>query len=205
MQKTWELEDVTEIAKGAPYTFYLPSKIVIESLDVGNIVKLMFSCDVENDKGWSAERMWVIITKKEGEIFTGTLDSDPYYIPDLKYQDIIEFHKKHIMQTDIEDSEPDIVEKYFPRCYVTSEVLQDLKPVGHLYREVPEEGEENFSGWNLFSGEETEEYLNNSENWNYVSLGAVLNKCDRFKEVLEIEDYENEYVWSNETQSYIKI
>ncbi|WP_230515267.1 DUF2185 domain-containing protein [Teredinibacter turnerae] len=205
MQKTWELEDVTKIAKNAPYTFYIPSNAVLESLSVGNIVKLMFSCDVENDKGWSAERMWVIITKKEGSKYTGTLDNDPYYIPDLKYQEVIEFDETNIMQTDIKDTAPNLVEKYLPRCYVTSEVLKELKPVGQLYREQPEESEENYSGWNIFSGEETEEYLNDSGNWNYVSLGAVLNKCSRFIDVLDLEDYKNEYVWSENTQSYKKI
>lgn len=206
MQKTWNLEDVTEIAKGAPYTFYLPSKTVLDKLKVGSLVKLMFACDVENDKGWTAERMWVIVTDiNESCSFTGTLDNDPYYIPDLKYQEKVTFQRKHIMQTDIEEIETDIVEKYLPRCYVTSEVLYDLKPVGQLYREVPEDGEENYSGWNLFSGEESEDYLNNAENWNYVSLGAVLNRCDRFVALLELEDYENEYAWSSETGSYNKI
>lgn len=133
MIKTWNLEDVTEIKKEAPYTFYLPSKFVTDNLKPGNIVKLMFMCDVENDKGWSAERMWVIITDRNEDSFTGTLDNNPYYIPDLKYKDVIEFEVKHIMQTDLSDPEPDIVDKYLPRCYVTSEVLNGFKPVGCLF------------------------------------------------------------------------
>lgn len=165
----------------------------------------MFMCDVENDKGWSAERMWVIITDRNEDTFTGTLDNNPYYIPDLKYEDVIEFEVKHIMQTDLSDPEPDIVEKYLPRCFVTSEVFKDLKSVGHLFRELPKETDENYSGWNLFSGEESDEYLNNSDNWHYVSLGAVLNKCDRFIDLLDLNDYENEYVWDSKTQSYRKL
>lgn len=125
VSKTWSLEDVTLIAKEAPYTFYLPSKSVINQLQVGSVVKLMFNCNVENEQGWSAERMWVIITEVNDGYYKGTLDNDPSYIPDIKYQDIVEFESKHIMQTDIEESESDIVEKYNPRCYVTSHVLKD--------------------------------------------------------------------------------
>ena len=205
MSKTWSLEDVTAIGKGAPYTFYLPSSSVIKQLKEGNIVKLMFNCGVENEHGWTAERMWVIITEINNGCYKGTLDNDPKYIPDIKYQDLVEFQAKHIMQTDIEETEEDIVGKYLPRCYVTSQVLKDGLPVGQLYREHPSEEEENYSGWTLFSGLETEEYLNNGENWNYVSLGAVLNKCDRFISVLDIEDYEHEFSWDSSISAYIKI
>ncbi|SET88718.1 immunity protein Imm33 domain-containing protein [Thalassotalea agarivorans] len=205
MSKTWSLEDVTLIAKEAPYTFYLPSKSVINQLQVGSVVKLMFNCNVENEQGWSAERMWVIITEVNDGYYKGTLDNDPSYIPDIKYQDIVEFESKHIMQTDIEESESDIVEKYNPRCYVTSHVLKDGFPVGQLYREKPEENENNYSGWTLFSGLENEEYLNNSENWNFVSLGAVLNQCDRFASLLELEDYEHEFTWDESISAYVKI
>lgn len=57
MGKTWELEDVSERAIEARYTYYLPSKEVINLLSVGDTVKVVFLCDVENDKGWTAERM----------------------------------------------------------------------------------------------------------------------------------------------------
>ncbi|TQF68164.1 DUF2185 domain-containing protein [Pseudoalteromonas luteoviolacea] len=205
VSKTWTLEDVTAIGKDAPYTFYVPSNSVVNQLKKGNSVKLMFNCDVENEHGYSAERMWVIITEVNNECYKGTLDNDPIYIPDIEYQDLVEFQAKHIMQTDIEETEEDIVGKYFPRCYVTSHVLKDGLPVGQLYREWPSEEEENYSGWALFSGLETKEYLENGENWNYVSLGAVLNQCDRFISLLDIEDFEHEYSWDDSMSAYVKI
>lgn len=206
MSPTWTLEDVTEIAKEAPYTFYLPSNTVISQLKVGSVVKLMFSCDVENENGWSAERMWVEVKERDGDDFKGILDNDPYYIPDLKAGDLIEFKRFHILQTDIDETEPDIVEKYLPRCFVTDMVLNDKKPVRHLFREKPseEEKDDNYSGWTISSGLEDDEYMDDSKNWNYVSLGAVLNIDDRFKALLNSE-YNTGYAWNEDKRKYEKI
>ncbi len=206
MEQSWSLEDVAQIAKGAPYTFYLPPKSVTSKLGKDSLVKLMFKCDVDNDKGWSAERMWVIVTKRDGDNFTGLLDNDPYYIPDIKAGDALEFKIAHILQTSIEDTTPSVVDKYLPRCYVTSSVLHDKNSVFQLFREKPteEEKEKNYSGWNLFSGLEDDDYLNNPDNWNYVSLGAVLNIDDRFVHLLESE-FASEYAWDDSTESYLRI
>lgn len=204
MDKSWHIEDVTEIAKDAPYTFYLPSEQIIKRIAPGNVVKLMFSCDIKNENSWSAERMWVLVTEIKGDSFKGTLDNDPSYIPDLKYQDIIEFQSIHIMQTDLND-EPGIVEKFNPRCYVTSQVLNEGMPVHQLYWEQPKESEENYSGWTLTSGKESGEYLNEPSNWHFVSLGAILNKCDRFISLLDIKDSEHEFIWDEAKSEYTKI
>ncbi len=39
---TWCLDNVRERGKESPYTFYVPSEDVIDSLEVGDIVKLIF-------------------------------------------------------------------------------------------------------------------------------------------------------------------
>lgn len=206
MTQTWKLENVALIAKESPYTFYLPSEEVIKQLKIGDVVKLMFNCEVENDQGWSAERMWVEITSREGGQFQGFLDNDPYYIPDIKAGDELSFNPHHIMQTSLEDPIPNEVDKFLPRCFVTNSVLIDKNPVIQLFREEPDEEdkERNYSGWNLFSGKEDDDYLENRDNWNFVSLGAILNIDDRFKHLLESE-FGSEYVWSEAESGYVKI
>lgn len=201
MTKTWQLEDVSSRAKDARYTFYLPSKTALKMLKPGDEVKLIFLCDIENDKGWSAERMWVQITKIGLFSFEGFLDNEPYYIPDLKAGELIKFKTKHIIQMSIDDPVPNMVDKYFSRCYVTSSVLDNKKKVTRLYREKPEKDEENYSGWTLYSLEDSEEYLNDSSNWNYVSLGAVLNKDDRFISLLESE-YDSDFFWNEDKKLF---
>jgi len=135
--KTWNLANAEERASEAPYTFYIPPKSTINKLEKGNFVKLIFDCDVENDKGWAAERMWVLITDVNNGSFKGTLDNDPDYIYDIKCGDEVAFEFYHIIQTDIEDDEPNIIDEYSARCYVSSSVLYEGNQVGTLYREQP--------------------------------------------------------------------
>lgn len=204
MTRTWKLEDVSDRAFDAKYTYYLPSEQALNLLSVGDAVKIVFLCDVENDKGWSAERMWVQITRIEGGNFEGYLDNDPYYIPDIKAGDSVEFERKHIIQISIDDPIPNAVDQYTSRCYVTNSILIDGKKVTRLFREEPEGDEENYSGWTFFSEDDSEEYLNSSENWSYVSIGAVLNRDDDFIDLLNSE-FDSEYVWDESDGLYQKV
>jgi hypothetical protein len=59
-----------------------------------------------------------------------------------------------------------------------------------LYREPMEddyEGDYEDSGWRLMTGKETGEYMDNPDNFSFVSLGAVLSKDDSIIEILESE------------------
>ena len=204
MAKTWQLEDVSDRAIDAKYTYYLPSNAALNLLSVGDAVKIVFSCDVENDKGWSAERMWVQITEISNNQYEGYLDNDPYYIPDIEAGDLVKFESKHIIQISIDDPIPNTVDKYIPRCYVTGSILDGDQKVTRLFKEEPEENENDYSGWTFLSEKDDEQYLNDSNNWHYVSLGAVLNKDDRFIELLESE-FDSEFVWDEQENVYNKI
>ena len=67
------------------------------------------------------------------------------------------------------------MDRYLPRCFVTSRVLRDGERIGYLYREEPDEGGD--SGWRIMAGDESDAYMDDADNTAYVSLGAVLN-CD---------------------------
>ena len=204
MNKTWRLEDVSERAVDARYTFYLLSKTAIKLLKPGDAVKVVFLCDVENDKDWSAERMWVQITKCGLMGFEGYLDNDPYYIPDIKAGDKVKFKSKHIIQMSIDDPESNTVDDYILKCYVTGSILKDCRKVTRLLREKPTEDENDYSGWTLFSSDDSEEYLNISTNWNYLSLGTVLNEDDRFISLLN-SDYDTDYFWDESDGNFKEI
>ncbi|MFC0349937.1 immunity protein Imm33 domain-containing protein [Undibacterium danionis] len=205
MLKTWTLEDVSGRAIEAPYTFYLPSPELIAQLQAGDVLKLIFQCDVENDKGWSAERMWVDVISRDGEQFVGRLDNQPYYIPDLHLNDEIVFSACHIIQTQRDDPVASLVDQYQARCFVTLAVLRDRRPVNVLYREAldAEDIERRFSGWTLTAGDESDEYCDDPENWHLVSLGAVLNIDDKFRALLDLPFVrEVEYVWNAQTAKF---
>ena len=183
MPKSWNLENAQKLADEFIYTFYKPSKEVVSLLNVGNQAKLIFSFESDDPEDPSAERMWVEITERIENKFIGYLDNDPAYIKDLKYKDIIEFSEIHIVDTDLDDPIPAISEKYIKRCFVTNNILYEGEAIGYLYREEPDT--EDDSGWRFTTGSETDEYMNNSENSSYVSLGAVLREDDSVVHLLE--------------------
>jgi hypothetical protein len=171
-KQSWNLEDAAVIAAANPYTFYKPSGEAILLLRPGNLVKLIFAFQSDNPKAPRAERMWVRIERIESGLFAGKLGNDPRYIEDLKCGDDVEFEARHVIQTDIDDPVPDPTKPYWPRCFVSRRVLYDGVRVGYLYRESPDGDKD--SGWRMMAGDESDEYINDSGNLSFVSLGAVL-------------------------------
>lgn len=183
---SWQLEDAQKLADEFPYTFYKPSDQVMAKLEVGDLVKLIFEFTSDNPDDPTAERMWVEIAEIKGDSFTGYLNNEPAFIKDLKHQDSVEFRHCHIVDIyGIEDPVPSLTDKYIKRCFVTHKILYDGQQVGFLYRE-PAESEDD-SGWRITTGYESDEYLDDSKNASYVSLGAVLRQDDSIVELLENE------------------
>lgn len=128
--------------------------------------------------------MWVEIIEVTEHGFRGCLDNQPAYIKDLQHGDPVEFQECHIIDTDLLAPVPSITEKYIKRCIVTNNILYEGQKVGYLYREEPDH--EDDSGWRFTTGSETDEYMDDSSNASYVSLGAILrvddlnsnSKCD---------------------------
>lgn len=188
---SWHLGDPSDLRTSAKYTFSFPSAKSLAKLGVGNSVKLMFEFEPAVE-GYSTERMWVLVhSRNEAGQFTGTLQNTPDFIKDLKQGEIVTFEEKHIIGDDLpaDEDDDDIVSRYYPRCLVTRRVLYDGAKVTCLYREVPDARGQGpvagDSGWRLLAGDETPEYMADPENVFYVSLGAVLNRDDRFVHLLD--------------------
>jgi len=200
----WYLEDARELAEAAPYTFYVPSPEVIARLRPGDMVKLIFRHDEDDESG---EALWLRLSEVDSDEFIGLLDSTPAATPDLQPGDEIEFNVYHIIDTQLEDPVPNIVQQYAPTCFVTRRVYDDEQPVGALYRESPDEMEEempNFSGWNIMAGDEDDDYLDNPDNWVYVSLGSVLDIDDRIIDILDAP-YDSEFEYDPESDSFVEV
>ncbi len=183
--RSWKLENAQKIADDFPYTFYKPSSEVVSQLKAGNQAKLIFQFESDDPEAPRAERMWVEITDVKDGKFSGCLDNDPAHIKDLKHKDPVEFSECHVIDTDLDDPIPSITEKYIKRCFVTHNILYDGRPVGYLYREEPDNDDD--SGWRFTAGDETDEYMEDSNNSSYVSLGAVLREDDGILSMLERE------------------
>lgn len=121
---TWYLDNVYEINKEAPYTFYLPSSEVLEKLKVGDLVKLIFVTKIEDEDGFHGERMWVEITERNEKKFVGELINEPYRL-DLKIGDKISFGIENICDTEYNDPASKDWDFYFDtKVIVSDDVLE---------------------------------------------------------------------------------
>lgn len=180
---SWHLTNADHLAAENKYTFYKPSREIIEQVVPGEVVKLIFQFESEDPEAPSAERMWVLVDEVLGQgRFRGRLNNEPRHISDLKLDDLVEFGACHIINTEHDDDD-NIVERYIKRCFVTKRVLDEGHKVGYLYRDAPDE--ERDSGWRITSNTESDEYMEDSNNIAYVSLGAVLSRDDSFIELLD--------------------
>ncbi len=186
---SWRLTDAEELAREFKYTYYKPSRRITEQLKPGNIAKVTFEFKSSNNEHPSGEGMWVQIKEIKNDVFTGHLDNSPFYIHDLYAGDVIKFEHKHIIDHDLDITEPNLVDKYINRCFVTSKVLYENHKVHYLYREEPieKDPERDYedTGWRIMAGDESEEYMDNADNIHLVSLGAVLKRDDSFVDVLD--------------------
>jgi uncharacterized protein YegJ (DUF2314 family) len=95
----YELDNGEEINRECPDTFWVPEKEVRESLNKGDLVKLIFR--MEETKGSeeiSVERMWVEITKIHNGFYEGSLDNDPSGSDCVKCGQTVVFQSCHIIQ-----------------------------------------------------------------------------------------------------------
>jgi hypothetical protein len=188
---TWTLDNAVLLQQESPYTFYRPSDEIIGRLEPGKAtVKLIFRFDNNKPEEPAAERMWVMLDAiNEDGSYIGILDNDPFYIKDLVAGDRIIFRKENIIQYDtlddlnVTDVNGDNIEKFRAKSIVSNHILKDGYRVGRLYREEPS-GEED-TGWTLMSDHETEEYVDDHHNLQYVAIGKVLNTDDSFLHLLD--------------------
>ena len=190
---TIEIEDPRPIAAENPYTFFLPSKEELDAITEGTTVKLIIR-SVPPSRTFEAERMWVIVDKRDDDNFTGKLDNIPFDIPQLRLHDELHFQKHHIISVLWEDEETakqfdDGNDKWFARCLVDDCIIYENAEIGFLYREVPETLENcDFpdTGWRIRAqqtGMTNEEIDNLSAS--FIAIGKILNQDESILELLE--------------------
>ncbi|WP_439876063.1 immunity protein Imm33 domain-containing protein [Bacillus mycoides] len=179
---SWYLDNVYELNKEAPYTFYLPSSKILGKLKVGDLVKLIFVTKSEEDDGFHGERMWVEITEMNEEGFIGKLDNEPYRLS-LKIGDEISFGVENICDTEYDDPASSDWDFYFDTKVIVSNDVIEKEEFNFLIKDDPTvEGD---PGWSILSGYESDEYVNNPENFQIISVGVILNMDDSILEFLE--------------------
>lgn len=197
---SWKLEDADLIAAQNKYTFFKSPRETIAKVRPGETVKLIFVFDSEDPNAPRAERMWVVVDSIEPDgKFAGRLNNHPAWIKDLKLDDLVVFDASHIINTEHDDDD-NLVERYIKRCYVTNRILREGAKVGYLYREAPDN--ERDSGWRITANDESDEYMSESKNFAFVSLGAVLSRDDSFVHLLDAPEG-SAFAFDVRTKSFI--
>ena len=179
---SWYLDNVYELNKGAPYTFYLPSSEVLEKLKVGDLVKLIFVSKNEEEDGFHGERMWVVITERNEKKFVGKLNNNPYRL-NLKIGDEISFGIQNICDTEYQDPASKDWDFYFDTKVIVSDDVLEKREFNFMLRDNPTaEGD---PGWSILSGYESDDYVNNPKNFQIISIGVILNIDDSILNFLE--------------------
>ena len=196
MAKSFELEDIVKRNKKDPRHFLIPSSDEIANLKVGDLVRLFFVFRFKTNDGCRAERMWVEISQINGKYFKGYLTNQPCYIKDLKVGDLIEFASDNIATTIFRGKLFDEALK----AIITKRALEK-REINWVVRDVP--NNEQSSGWQLFYGDENEEYLDNPGNFRIVSLEYVLN----FEPLLEnvFSSQGNAYEFNNKQNQFVEV
>lgn len=58
-------------------------------------------------------------------------------------------------------------------CFATDAITVEGRKVGYMYRETPENDSD--SGWRFFSGEETQEYIDDPDNLGLYDVNTIAN------------------------------
>lgn len=206
---TWSLDDPRPIQASAPYTYYLPSQPLLDAIQPGDLVKAIFRPDPPN-REYSAERMWVTVQERTEDEISGTLDNDPFDIPQLKPGMVVTVPLSHVIDIQWADSHEGPVEpparEYWDRCMVDDCVAEGRSHVDYLYREEPSLAgdDDKFpdSGWRIRG---TDEAIAADDaagrNPVYIAIGAVLNEDDRWIHLID-EPVGSAFQWNEAMGAY---
>lgn len=135
---------------------------------------------------------YVVIYKKLikefcNDLFTGTLNNDPYFLKSIKADDPITFKRENIAA--VYGGKAPFDEKLL--AIVTKKALEK-KQINWVIRTDDLENERD-SGWQLFYGDESDEYLDDVDNAAIVSLEDILAFEPLLEDVFSSHGYAYEY------------
>ena len=106
---TFTLDSGVEIHEMYPETFYLPPAEERETLQPGDLAKLIFR--ITGGKRTAVERMWVIVEKAREGSYVSVLDNDPYCTESIRHGLVVTFQPEHVIQ--IQRKDADWPQKWF--------------------------------------------------------------------------------------------
>lgn len=171
-KQEYYIENVRKLNQQYPRTFLIPTQDEINKIEIGGLVKLIFTMKKTQKNGCKAERMWVEISEKINEmndiVFTGKLDNEPYYLKTIKCGDAIIFKAENI--AGIYGGKSSFDENLF--AIITKKALEN-RQINYVVKSNEIDSDQD-SGWQLFYGDEDDAYLEDSGNASIISLEQAL-------------------------------
>lgn len=178
IMKDYILQNIKELNSKSARKNPMPSLDELSNLKVGDLVKLSFILNAPLSNP-NAERMWVIVKEISNDTIIGELNNEPYNIKSIKCGDTIQFSTNNIVSiwdNSLKDVNLDKFAIITKRAWEHKEINYATK-IDQLLNE-------NDSGWQLFYGDEDEQYLMDEDNTSLIPLGAVLQFEPLFEKVL---------------------
>ena len=191
----YTLEDVRAKNQNDPRHFLIPSQEEINRLKVGDQVRLFFVLDRDLENGCRAERMWVEITEIGDGVFKGLLTNQPAFITSIQIADELEFLPYHIASVLL--PKPNFDESL--GALITDDCLE-RREINWAVR--AESNNEKDSGWQFFTGYESEDDLDDSSKINIISLEEALNIEPLLETVLDKDG--EAYFYQEESNYFVE-
>ena len=191
----FSLEDVQAKHQKNPRHFLIPSQEEINQLKPGDQVRLIFVLDTVLENGCRAERMWVELTEIRDGKFKGRLTNQPAYITSIQLGDELDFAREHIAslmvpQLNIDTQKGAIITK---DCFLRREINWAVHDVPHNPQD---------SGWQFFTGYESQEDLDDPSKITIISLEAALDIEPLLETVLDKDG--EAYVYQVEKNAFVE-
>ncbi len=185
-----------ELNASHPRTFFIPSRTQRETVTAGDLVKLLFEPDGQEDGLPRGERMWVQVTQTHDGSYVGTLDNSPQYLTAIKLGDQIAFRPEHILA--IWEDRPELELKV---CVSRRSHTEDVRPQ-YIVREPPLNPAD--SGWQVLVGDESDEELRDRSNVLFQPIDFVLARWPELQHVFSDTAAASTWNWDPGTHAYRK-
>lgn len=194
----WRLQNVEELSQLHPRTFFIPPATERANLKPKDLVKLIFVLDEEAPNGMEAERMWVQVGGRDGDVYSGFLDNQPSLIKTLEPGDQVQFRSEHVaaLQYDVAQLGYNPVLKVM----VNRRVIQEDVFPGRAYKDVPTGVDD--SGWTILVGGEAQDELQSKSTYISSVLGYLTDKFPRLNEVFRSDG--GEWLWDPTQNRYVR-
>ena len=184
-----------EVLHGAaPRSFFIPDRAERDSLQAGDLAKLLFEITGPSAGMPNAERMWVEVTGRDADGYTGTLTNAPAVITTIARGDTIRFGPEHVIST---LGNWPLLDKKILVSRRSHE--QDLRPCW-VYREQPDNDRD--SGWRALVGDETDDEANDASGILMQALGFVLDRWPELRPVFKTDPRNGGWEWDEQTSRY---